>query len=116
MEYWIRAFARLARDDQHRRVIEILLRKCEYVEEFQEAETRIREWSNSIVGVMIEIFGEAQNKSILSKDISAETAATYINSGITGLFYQWMLRKDSFDIDKQAPRVITLLFRSLRQC
>jgi AcrR family transcriptional regulator len=116
MDYWIRAFSQLASDDQRRRVIEILMRKCEYVEEFQEAEVRIREWSDSLLEIMSAIFADAQRKSLMSKDMSPETVAILVDSAIAGLFHMWMLRKSSFDIEKHAPNVIALLFESLRHC
>ncbi|MDR3440870.1 TetR family transcriptional regulator [Telmatospirillum sp.] len=114
-DFWIRSLLQVATDDRRRRVVEILFRKCEYVEEFEDAAERIQEWSKLIILKMTGIFSEARDKNILQDNITPEIAALSTYSMITGVMYSWMVCPDINNITYQMPEIIAAFFRSLHR-
>ncbi len=114
-DFWIRSIRQLVENDRRRRVVEILFRKCEYVEEFETASIRIHKWSCAMIEAMTLVFEEAQSKNMLSDDVTPQLAAISTYSFITGLLYSWMLRPDAFDLAGNVSKLITIFFQSLRR-
>lgn len=114
-DFWTRAMLQLVESDSRRRVVEILFRKCEYVEAFEAASERLEKWSCGVVEAMTGVFAEALKKGQLTDRLPPELAAISTYSFITGLLYSWMLRPEAFDLRCQLPSLLTVFFSSLRK-
>ncbi|MTJ82753.1 MAG: TetR family transcriptional regulator [Telmatospirillum sp.] len=114
-DFWIRSIMQIAGDNRRRRVIEILFRRCEYVEEFEDAARRIQDWSNRIIDTMIRIFRDAEAKGLLTEGMPPDIAAFSTYSLVTGILHSWMIRQDIDDVALKAPEIITMFFRSVRR-
>jgi AcrR family transcriptional regulator len=114
-DFWIRSILQIAHDQRRRRVVEILFRKCEYVEELEDAARRLQEWSSDIILRMTAIFQEAEEKHLLADGMSPDIAALATYSLVTGLLHSWMVRQEVDDIAGKAPDVISTFFRALHR-
>lgn len=113
-DFWIKNLQQILADEQKLRVIEILLKKCEYVKEFEQEQERIREWSCVIVRNMAQIFMKAEKEGLLREGMSPESAAKSTYCLITGILYHWLPRYDGSPVFDASP-VIALFFQSLHR-
>lgn len=114
-DYWTGKLLQVAHDDQHRRVIDILFRKCEYVDEYHTASIRISEWSGEIVQVMTAIFAKAADANLLVPDLSPNAAARTTFSMITGIVFSWLAVPQLYVTDDDVITTVSIFFRSLRR-
>lgn len=112
-DYWIRAILRLMECDQSRRVVDILLRKCEYVQDFECASSRALQWRASSRELMSRAFAEAERKGLLGQDLTPETATFSTYSMITGLIYTWLSQNSAADMRTEIKSVLDRHFSSL---
>jgi|AGTN01.1.fsa_nt_gi Transcriptional regulator len=111
-DYWIRAILRLMECDQSRRVVDILLRKCEYVQDFECVSVRTQQWQASIMRLMSSAFAEAERKNLLAEDLTPAMAAFSSYSMITGLIYTWLSQPPAVDMHHQVTTVLHRHFAS----
>lgn len=64
--YWSAAMAHIRNSERARRVIEIRMRKCEYIDEFQETDRRVANWVDQTLALTIRAFAEAAAKGLLA--------------------------------------------------
>lgn len=97
-DYWALAIAHLMTCDHSRRVVDILLRKCEYVQEFEHAALRVHMWKNSCLEMMRLAFREAAQMNRLAPGMDPDVAAVAFHSLITGLIYTWLGQSSDLDM------------------
>lgn len=113
-DYWTKFLLRVAHDEQHRRVLDILFRKCEYVDEYQAASVRVGEWCTEIVQTMTVLYAKAAETGALVPGISPEVAARTTSSMVTGILFTCVSVPRLYLDDDDIVSSITTFFKALR--
>lgn len=114
-DYWIKSLLQMLHDEQQRRVVDILFRKCEYVDEYQAASVRISEWSAEIVQAMTVVFGKAAEANILSPDLTPSVAARATFSMVAGIAYSWLAVPQLYTDDNDLITTVSSFFKALKR-
>lgn len=86
-DYWVRVSRQSHESEQARRVVDIMMRKYEYLDASDVAEQRVRKWVTDILDAATQAFGQAQERGHLVPGIAPETAATMMLSLLSGTAY-----------------------------
>ncbi|RUO63978.1 transcriptional regulator, TetR family [Pseudidiomarina planktonica] len=107
-------FIRHAHDDPHTRaLVEILLHKCEYVDDVLPIKTRHLTGRNECITDVQQLFELAIEKQQLPKSVKPHAATVGLFSLIDGLMYNWLLDKDYFDLLSVAEQSIQAYLNGL---
>lgn len=101
----------LAGNERSRRMLEILLYKCEYVEEMSEVLDELEKgkaWFTERVTWMIE---KARAHGLIDADLCPHMATIALHSYITGLMREWLRKPEAFDLGAEAPALIDRFLR-----
>jgi TetR/AcrR family acrAB operon transcriptional repressor len=103
--------ADLTENERSQRMLEILLYKCEYVEEMSEVLDELEKnkaWFTERVKAQIE---RGRQLGLVDQDLSPDMATVGLHSFITGLMREWLRKPESFDLRKAAPDLVARFFR-----
>ncbi|WP_102959419.1 TetR family transcriptional regulator [Mangrovicella endophytica] len=106
----------IAGNERARRIYSILLFRCEYVGEMEEALRRLRGADAQMLARITEAFEDARSRGQLAPGWTAESAADAYVCSMHGLFSEWLRREASFDLAALGAQVMTSLFRSIISC
>lgn len=112
-DYWVHALYRLTECEHSRRIVDILLRKCEYVREFEHASLRADQWMRSTLDLMTTAFTEAQCKHYLKDGLEPRAAALASYSMVLGLLYLWLSQPHLLDMRTEMPRILGQYFGAM---
>lgn len=112
-DYWTRALLRITQDERRRRVIDILFRKCEYVNEYEAASIRIGEWGCEVIAAMSNVFATAHNLGLMAPDHTPKAAARATYSMITGIVSNWMTLPGLYQDNQDVIDALDLFFGAL---
>jgi len=104
----------ITQDPQRRRIVEILIHKCEFTEEMGEV---MRRHQVNVREARIHIEGglrNAVNKGQLPADLDLPRAAALLHALITGVLTDWLFTPDCMDLDVDAERIVDAWFDMLR--
>jgi TetR/AcrR family transcriptional repressor of mexAB-oprM operon len=101
----------LGRDEQKRRVMTILLHRCEFTEELREAEERHHAFINMFIELCEKLLERAADS--LYPGVTPRLAARTVHALIVGLFSDWTRDPSLFDPEVDAPALVDPLFRGL---
>lgn len=107
----IEGLGALGRDEQKRRVMTILLHRCEFTEELREAEERHQAFINMFIDLCEKLLEHAADA--LYPDVTPQLAARTLHALIVGLFSDWTRDPELFDPELDGPALIDPLFRGL---
>lgn len=110
-ELCIEGIRSLGRDEQKRRVMTILLHRCEFTEELREAEERHQVFINLFIELCEKLFESAANS--LHSSITPRLAARTLHALIVGLFSDWTRDPTLFDPENESAALIDPVFRGL---
>ncbi|MBB4004125.1 TetR family transcriptional regulator [Aurantimonas endophytica] len=94
----IEAFRHLERDERARRVLTILLLRCEYVGEMQDAMMRRTDADNAMHRTITAIFAAVQYRGELKPEWKPEIAATAYVCAVGGVILEWLRSERGFDL------------------
>lgn len=103
--------ADLSGNPRTQRMLDILLYKCEYVEEMSEVLDEIesgKAWFNEKV---FEVIERSRQLGLVDADLCPQMATLSLHAFVTGLMREWVRRPDSFDLKKEAPGLIDRFLR-----
>lgn len=101
----------LAIDEQKRRVMKILLHRCEFTDELMATETHHNLLINQLINQCEQIL--ASNIEILQPGVTPRIAAISLHALIIGLFTDWTRNPQLFDPIVDSGPLIDPLFRGL---
>ncbi|TFF17587.1 TetR family transcriptional regulator [Jiella endophytica] len=101
-------------DERGKRVYSILLFRCEYIGEMQEALARMRDSDDDFTARIERIFAKVAETRGLAPQWTAKIAASAYCAAIHGLFSQWLRIGESFDLSETGRPLLTALFDSYR--
>ncbi|WP_343034050.1 TetR family transcriptional regulator [Aurantimonas aggregata] len=94
----IEAFRHLERDERARKVLTILLLRCEYVGEMQDAMMRRTDADNAMHRTVAAIFAAVQHRGELKPEWQPEIAATAYVCAVGGVISEWLRSERGFDL------------------
>ena len=101
----------LGRDEQKRRVMTILLHRCEFTDELREAEERHHAFINLFIELCEKLLENAAGR--LHPGVTPRLAARTLHAVIVGLFSDWTRDPTLFDPQLDAATLIDPVFRGL---
>ncbi|AHL76825.1 TetR family transcriptional regulator [Stutzerimonas stutzeri] len=107
----IEGISALGRDEQKRRVMTILLHRCEFTEELREAEERHHAFINMFIELCEGMLERAADN--LYPGVTPRLAARSVHALIVGLFSDWTRDASLFDPEVDCPALVDPLFRGL---
>lgn len=85
--YWRGAMAYIRTSEQARRVIEIRMRKCEYIDEFKETDLRVARWVEQTLAITTRAFEEAAQCGLLAPRVDPARLAASLIGMLSGLVH-----------------------------
>ena len=107
------AVINLANDEQRRRILTILLFRCEFTDELREAEERHNSFIRQFIALCEALFQRAADQGHLHPAIDARLAARALHGLVIGLFSDYLRDPTQFDPLPDAAPMIDTLFRGL---
>ncbi|MBO0663503.1 TetR family transcriptional regulator [Jiella sp. MQZ9-1] len=101
-------------DERGKRVFTILLLRCEYIGEMQEALTSIRRSDDEFYDRIERVFAKAEAEGTLSRNWSARGAASAYCAAVHGLFSLWLKTEEAFDLVETGVPMLAALFQSFK--
>ena len=111
--YWLCALKDLHKNEHICRIVDILLRKCESLEDMESISENTNQWMRSSLAIMEQAFVEAKTQKILSEDIDPRLATLSLFGMITGLIYMWLRMPSFFDLDREIQKILDQYFDTL---
>ena len=102
----IDAIRKIVEDPQVRRVFEIAIHKVEYVDELEAVRDRRRDACSGHLASMERTLAQAMKRGDVSRRMPARAAALGLHSLLEGLFQNWMLDPEAFELVKVGTQVI----------
>jgi TetR/AcrR family acrAB operon transcriptional repressor len=113
-EHCLYVLRHLTRDEHARRVMTILMMKCEEVEACQSNVDRQRQKRDEVIAKFTVTFTEAQKKNLLNAALAPETAAVSLHAFIHGILRDALSIAYPYDINALAPEMIDIFFKGLQ--
>lgn len=110
-ELCIEGISSLGRDEQKRRVMTILLHRCEFTEELREADERHQAFINQFIELCQSLLERAA--ASLYPGVTPRLAARTLHAMILGLFSEWTRDPTLFDPEADCAALIDPVFRGL---
>ena len=109
----IDALKKIVADSRLRRVFEIAIHKVEYVDELEAVRDRRRDACSGHIARIERTISQAMKRGDFSRRVSARTAALGLHSLLEGMFQNWMLDQQAFDLVKVGTQVIDTFLAGL---
>lgn len=109
----IEAVANLVQDHQRRRILTILLRRCEFTEDLREAEERHEAFINQFIALCEQQFAQPAVRARLHAGVTPRLAARTLHAMLVGLFSDWLRDPNLFDAQADTPAMVDSCFRGL---
>ncbi|KFZ29416.1 multidrug transporter AcrB [Pseudidiomarina atlantica] len=104
----------LVQNDPHMRaLVNILCHKCEYVEDTLPIHLRHLRGRNECIDEFVNLLEDAKKVGSVRSNVDARTAIVGIFALIDGLFYNWLLDTDYFDLTEAAERTLDIYLAGL---
>jgi hypothetical protein len=100
-------------DRQRRRVVTIIMLRCEYVDDMAPMMKRRRECKDRMLKRCERLFRRAQKLGHLSSQWTPRIAAINFQAMMNGLIFGILEGRKDFDIAKTVPSCVQMFFRSL---
>lgn len=109
----VEALVNLVHDEQRRRIMTILLFRCEFTDDLREAEDRHNVFINQFIALCEALFQRAADQQQLHPDVTPRLAARTLHSLVIGLFSDYLRDPNLFDPEREAAGMIDAIFRGL---
>lgn len=105
---------RTARDAQCRRVFEIVIHKCEFVDEMLEMRQRISQGRAACLQKVEQGLRQAMRKGQLPETVSPRQAAIGLHALIDGLVANWVMEPNYFSLANEGERMVDIYLSGLK--
>lgn len=105
---------RTAQDAQCRRVFEIVMHKCEFVDEMLEMRQRISQSRDGCLQKVEQGLQQAVRKGQLPKTVKSRQAAIGLHALIDGLIANWVMEPSYFSLANEGERMVDIYLNGLR--
>jgi AcrR family transcriptional regulator len=104
------AMASLENDGHRRRLLTVMLQRCEYVEEMAPALDRRRNADASMRCMLSRCFESAAQRGEMSGCWTPEQAAMFLHALIAGLINDWLRADAGFSLSEEVDRALQVFF------
>ncbi|GIZ13618.1 TetR family transcriptional regulator [Pseudomonas sp. NCCP-436] len=112
----IEGMTNLVSNEQRRRILTVLLRRCEFTEELREAEMRHEAFVQQFIDICEQQFALPSVQPQLQPGITPRLASRTLHALIVGLLNDWLLNPELLDAEQDIPAMFDSCFRGvLRQ-
>lgn len=109
------ALRTMGRDKRRKRVISIIMHRCEYVEEMAPVLKRRRACKDRMLARSLKLFERAAKLKQLSPRWSPQLASLSLQAMMGGLITSALEGRKAFDLTTSAPACLDVFFQSLRR-
>lgn len=109
----VEALINLMHDPQKRRIMTILLLRCEFTDELREAEDRHNAFVRQFIDLCEVLFQRAAEQDQLQPGMTPRLAALTLHGLIIGLFSDFLRDPDLYNLQDQAAAMVDTMFRGL---
>lgn len=102
-------------DEHMRALVNILCHKCEYVEDTLPIHLRHLSGRNECIDECVKLIELAQQQGTVSTQLDARTAVIGMFGLIDGLFYNWLLDTNYFDLSTTAKHTLDTYLHGLQK-
>jgi AcrR family transcriptional regulator len=113
-DFWVQALITVAEDESVRRVLDIMLNKCEYAGELRKLLQHRICITETLIDLMSHAYAEAARKGLLADGVDPKLAAIATHSFVIGTISNWLLLPDRCALKAQAEPLMGLFMRALR--
>jgi AcrR family transcriptional regulator len=106
----VAAMTRLEQDEHRRRLLTVMLQRCEYVEEMAPALDRRREADARMRALLRRYFERAAERGEVTSCWKPDHAATFLHALITGLLMEWLRGDAGFSLSREVANSLQLFF------
>jgi AcrR family transcriptional regulator len=103
----------IATDKRRRRVVSIMMFRCEYVEEMADVIKRRRQCKDRMLERCLRMFERAQKLKILAPGWTPQLAALSLQALMGGLILNGLEGRKQFNLDEAGPACLDSFFRSI---
>lgn len=96
----------LTENPRSQRMLEILLYKCEYVEEMSEVLDELEKNKAWFTERVLELIEKARAEGTVDPTLCPNMATVALHAYVTGLMREWLRKPESFDLKAEAPQLI----------
>ncbi len=107
------ALINLVHDEQRRRIMTILLFRCEFTDDLREAEDRHNAFIRQFIELCEALFQRAGELGQLHPAMTPRLAALTLHGIVIGLFSDYLRDPDLFNPEQKAAPMIDAIFRGL---
>lgn len=111
---WINFFHHTATDEQQRRILTIIIHRCELLKENGVIVQRLEDGRKVGLANMASLMGRAVALGHLPSDLKIDHAVRFFHGAVTGLLSEWLFAPDDFDLAEVSVHVIDGLVDTLR--
>jgi AcrR family transcriptional regulator len=109
----VAAMTRLEHDEHRRRLLTVMLQRCEYVEEMAPALERRRKADAGMRALLRHCFERAVARGEMLPGWEPDQAATCLHALITGLLMEWLRGDAGFSLSGEVASSLRLFFAGL---
>lgn len=102
-------------DEHMRALVNILCHKCEYVEDTLPIHLRHLSGRNECIDECVKLIELAQQQGTVGAELDARTVVIGMFGLIDGLFYNWLLDTNYFDLSETAKHTLDTYLQGLQQ-
>lgn len=103
----------LARDEQRRRILTILLQRCEFTDELRDAEERHNHFIRQFIELCEQLFSLEDCRTRLMPGVTPKIASRAVHAMIFGLLSDWLRDPALFDPLQETRELFDAVFRGL---
>lgn len=112
-ELCVEVVRNLASNEQRRRILTILMQRCEFTEELRDAVLRHNAVIRQFIELCEQLFARGANQQRLMPGITPRIAARSVHGMIHGLINDWLRDPELFDPLQDTEQLFEPLFRGL---
>lgn len=112
-ELCVEVVENLARQEQKRRILTILMQRCEFTEELHDALLRHNAFIRQFIDLSEQLFARAECRARLLPGITPTIASRAVHAMFHGLISDWLRDPQLFDPLRDTRQLLGSLFRGL---
>lgn len=111
---WVNFFQHTATDEQQRRILTIIIHRCELLKGNGLILQRLEDGRERGLANMTSVLEHAVGRGQLPSELNIDLALRFFHSSVTGLLSEWLFDPDAFDLAKVSVQVVEGLVDTLR--
>lgn len=111
---WVTALRDSTREPGRRKILDILLHRCEHSAENAAIVERLHQGYAEAMDFMRGQLSRAVAQGELPADLDVDAASALLHGSLVGVMYEWLAHPEAYDLPAEAERYIDALLEMLR--